>query len=64
MSSLVRRPVSALILIGALLAQAGCFLDDEGQWAGRAQIVDAAARCGLEGFKPTKAGDEIGRAHV
>jgi hypothetical protein len=36
-----------------------CFVGDEntGKWASRREIVDAAARCGLPDFQPTKAGD-------
>lgn len=35
----------------------GCFLGDEFNWASREQIIDAAKRCGVERFEPTKAGD-------
>jgi hypothetical protein len=29
---------------------------DEDNWASREQIVEAAARCGIDGFEPTEAG--------
>ncbi|MCY1646028.1 hypothetical protein OVA11_02805 [Caulobacter sp. SL161] len=38
-------------------ALAGCFVGDENTWADRQQIIDAAARCGLKDFAPTKVGD-------
>ncbi len=57
MSDSFRRPITAALLMGAVLAQAGCFVGDENHWASRAQVVDAATRCGLRDFKPTKAGD-------
>lgn len=57
MSTSFRRPIAATLLIGTVLAQAGCFVGDENNWASRVQIADAATRCGLRDFKPTKAGD-------
>jgi len=39
------------------LMLSGCFIgDDQGGWASRGQIVDAAARCGVPDFEPTEAG--------
>lgn len=57
MSSSFRRLMAAGFLISAVLTQAGCFVGDENHWASRAQVADAATRCGLRDFKPTKAGD-------
>ena len=50
-----RRPLALLALAGAL-ATSGCFAGDENSWASRKQIVEAAARCGVPNFEPTKAG--------
>lgn len=50
------------IVVSAALASfvlTACFGGDEnaGKWASRREIVDAAARCGVPDFRPTKAGD-------
>ena len=49
--------VFALVLVAATLT--GCFLGDEyaHEWSTPGQIKDAAGRCGIENFEPTKAGD-------
>ena len=49
-------------MVLAALASFGltaCFVGDENarKWASRREIVDAAARCGVPDFQPTKAGD-------
>ena len=44
-----------LLLLGSMLA--GCFVgDEEGDWASRSQIIEAAKRCGVGNFEPTEAG--------
>lgn len=51
-----------LVTIGlASINLAACFVGDEnaGRWATRRQIVDAAARCGVSNFQPTKIGDGL-----
>ena len=40
----------------AAMSLAGCFYGDEFDWASRTDIVEAAARCGLQDFEPTRAG--------
>ncbi|MGH6964590.1 MAG: hypothetical protein ACREE0_08890 [Phenylobacterium sp.] len=52
----LRRLVALVALAGAL-ATSGCFVGDENNWASRKQIVEAAARCGVLDFEPTKIGD-------
>jgi hypothetical protein len=51
---------TSVVLVTTLssLVLTACFVGDEdaGKWASRRQIVDAAARCGVPNFKPTKAG--------
>ena len=51
-----RRSLALIALVGALTTS-GCFVGDENNWASRKQIVEAAARCGVPDFEPTKAGD-------
>lgn len=50
------RPVNAVVLVAATLSTAGCFMGSEFDWASRKQIIEAAERCGVKNFKPTKAG--------
>ena len=55
----------AVGMVGLAIASfnlAACFVGDEnaGRCASRRQIIDAAARCGLPNFKPTKAGAHWG----
>lgn len=50
-----QRPLAFLALAAALVTS-GCFVGDENHWASRNQIADAAARCGVPDFKPTKIG--------
>lgn len=47
----------AIVIIAA--STSGCFWGDEyaDEWSTPDQIKTAAARCGLENFEPTKAGD-------
>lgn len=51
------KPHRVLVVAAASLTLAACFVGDESHWASRRHIVDAAARCGIPDFKPTKAGD-------
>lgn len=48
-----------VLILAAMMASAlaSCFLGDENRWADRRQIIDAAGRCGLLEFTPTKVGD-------
>jgi hypothetical protein len=48
-----------VVAVLASLILTACFVGDEnaGNWASRREIVDAAARCGVPNFRPTKAGD-------
>lgn len=48
---------TVLILAVMASALAGCFVGDENRWADRRQIIDAAGRCGLREFTPTKIGN-------
>ena len=48
---------AAILATAVVLATAGCFVGDETNWASRRQIVDAANRCGVPSFEPTKVGD-------
>lgn len=41
---------------GCDVSGAGRFAGDEVKWASREQVVEAAARCGVRDFQPTKAG--------
>lgn len=51
----------SLVVLGAFASfvLTACFVGDEnaGKWASRREIVDAAARCGVPNFQPTKVGD-------
>jgi hypothetical protein len=48
----------AHILAAAQLCLSGCiFVGDENDWASRKDIIEAAKRCGLNDFEPTKIGD-------
>lgn len=48
-----------LLVVTAATSLGGCFYGDEnaGRFSTPEQIKDAAARCGLSDFEPTKAGD-------
>ena len=50
-------PICFMVIIGSATLS-GCSMGDsaQGGFASRRQIVDAAARCGVPDFKPTKAG--------
>jgi hypothetical protein len=43
------------VTITLLFLLSGCFIGDENSWAGREDIVQAAARCGVANFEPTDA---------
>lgn len=49
---------TAIPVVTVCLLLAGCFPGDDGDthWANREQIVQAASRCGIQGFKPTQVG--------
>ncbi len=52
------RQLSRLFVIAAAsFTLAACFVGDENHWASRRQIVQAALRCGVPSFQPTKVGD-------
>lgn len=57
-SKLCWKALGAVGLAVASLSLSACFVGDEnaGRWASRRQIVDAAARCGVSNFQPTKVG--------
>jgi hypothetical protein len=48
-----------MVVAAASFSVTACFVGDEnaGRWASRSQVVDAAARCGVANFNPTKVGD-------
>jgi len=50
---------AVVVAVLANLILTACFVGDEnaGKRASRREIVDAAARCGVPNFRPTKAGD-------
>jgi hypothetical protein len=50
------RFTGGLVGLAAVLSSAGCFSGDEANWASRKQITDAASRCGIPDFQPTRAG--------
>ena len=54
----MRKPLVVLAALASFVLTA-CFVGDENavKWASRREIVDAAARCGVPDFRPTKAGD-------
>ncbi len=60
----MRKSLVVLAVLASFVLTA-CFVGDEnaGKWASRQEIVDAAARCGVPDFRPTKAGD-AGAAYV
>jgi hypothetical protein len=49
------RPGACLAAFTLLLGMAGCGLDPH-DWANRRQIIEAADRCGVSNFRPTRAG--------
>lgn len=53
------RKSPAILAALASFVLTACFVGDEnaGKRASRREIVDAAARCGVPDFRPTKAGD-------
>lgn len=53
---MIGRAATLAALTAAALSVAGCFIGDENNWASRKQVVEAAARCGVPDFRPTKAG--------
>ncbi|MBI1685084.1 hypothetical protein [Caulobacter hibisci] len=53
----LQRAIIAGCVVLFASATSGCFVGDENRWASPRQIADAAARCGLPAFKPTKVGD-------
>ncbi len=61
---ILRRATFAVLAITTALPLAACFLGDENKWATREQVVDAAARCGVPGFEPTKAPGDAWAAYV
>lgn len=50
------RFTGGLVGLAAVLSSAGCFYGDENNWASRKQITEAASRCGIADFQPTRAG--------
>jgi hypothetical protein len=54
----MKKPLVVIASFASLILTA-CFVGDEnaGKWASRREIVDAAARCGVPDFRPTKAGE-------
>lgn len=53
------KSISALIAGPTMrLGLSGCFPGEDGDihWASRKQVVQAAARCGIQHFEPTQAG--------
>ncbi|MNI46074.1 hypothetical protein D3C73_1005200 [compost metagenome] len=65
---LMKRPdlerIFALALFGAsTLSVSGCFIGPDDEWATRAQVVEAAERCGLLQFQPQPVGNAWA-AHV
>ena len=44
------------LLPAAVILLSGCFYGDENSWADREQIIEAASRCGVPNFQPTRAG--------
>lgn len=52
------RPFIIATIAGVFMTS-GCFVGDEdaGEWATPDEIRAAAARCGVERFEPTRAGD-------
>lgn len=56
--------IFALALFGAgTLSISGCFIGPDDEWATRAQVVEAAERCGLPLFQPQRVGNAWS-AHV
>jgi hypothetical protein len=54
----MKKPCLVVAVLASFILTA-CFVGDEnaGKWASRREIVDAAARCGVPNFRPTKVGD-------
>lgn len=57
-TSAVPHGARCLALTSVLLAS-GCFSGDRPNYPSREQVIEAAARCGIEGFEPTNVGAGI-----